>query len=74
MLRLVAFLTLLIPPTVTSAQESMLQEIGRPVTAAGLPNGDILYPPLSYDGRYLAFHSTATNLVDDDSNELVFHA
>jgi Tol biopolymer transport system component len=31
------------------------------------PNGDILYPPLSYDGRYLAFHSRASNLVPGDS-------
>lgn len=32
-------------------------------------NGDSLYPPVSYDGRYVAFFSTATNLVNGDTNE-----
>ncbi len=68
MLRLGALITLLIPPTFASAQDSLLQEIGTPILSTGLPNGDILYPPLSYDGRYIAFHSTATNLIGNDRN------
>lgn len=33
-------------------------------------NGESLYPPISYDGRYVAFYSVATNLVPDDSNDV----
>jgi Tol biopolymer transport system component len=33
-----------------------------------VPDGDTLYPPLSYDGRIMAFYSRATNLVPDDTN------
>jgi len=32
------------------------------------PNGDSYYPDISADGRYVAFRSTATNLVAGDSN------
>ena len=31
-------------------------------------NGESLYPPISYDGRYVAFLSGATNLVEGDTN------
>ncbi len=31
-------------------------------------NGESLYPPLSYDGRYVAFFSKASNLVQGDHN------
>jgi Tol biopolymer transport system component len=31
-------------------------------------NGDSEYPTLSADGRYVAYHSVATNLVDNDNN------
>ena len=33
-------------------------------------NGESLYPPLSYDGRYVAFYSEATNLVARDTNDV----
>lgn len=34
----------------------------------GQSNGESLYPPISYDGRYVAFYSLATNLVPGDTN------
>ena len=34
----------------------------------GLPNGDSSLPSISADGRYVAFASDASNLLDDDSN------
>ena len=48
---------------------SSLSSIAGPGT--GLEsNGASLYPPVSYDGRYVAFYSLATNLVPDDTNEV----
>ena len=38
----------------------------RPTVREG--NGASLYPPVSHDGRYVAFYSLATNLVSDDTN------
>jgi hypothetical protein len=32
------------------------------------PNGDCSYPSISSDGRYVAFHSSASNLVAGDTN------
>ncbi len=34
----------------------------------GLPNGDSSLPSISADGRFVAFASDASNLLDDDSN------
>ena len=39
------------------------------VSSAGAQaNGDSVYPTVSADGRYIAFHSDATNLVAGDTN------
>jgi Tol biopolymer transport system component len=35
----------------------------------GAPNGDSSVPSLSADGRYIAFASDASNLLDDDQNQ-----
>ena len=37
-------------------------------SGAAQANGSSLYPAISGDGRYVAFQSTATNLVDGDTN------
>jgi len=36
---------------------------------SGQSNGESLYPAVSYDGRYVAYYSEASNLVADDTNE-----
>lgn len=36
--------------------------------AGAQANGNSLYPAISGDGRYIAFHSTASNLVSGDTN------
>jgi Tol biopolymer transport system component len=38
------------------------------IRADNQSNGASLYPPISYDGRYVAFYSLATNLVPGDTN------
>ena len=39
-------------------------------TAGGDANGESFYPTISADGRYVAFASSATDLVDDDGSAL----
>ena len=39
-------------------------------TAGGNANGESFYPTISADGRYVAFASSATDLVDDDGSAL----
>lgn len=39
-------------------------------TAGGDANGESFYPTISADGRYVAFASSATDLVDDDGSTL----
>ena len=41
---------------------------GRGVTAEDEANGDSAMPAMSADGRFVAFESTASNLVPDDTN------
>lgn len=55
---------------VAQPSTTSLIRTGVPLAPDVAPNGDILYPPMSYDGRYIAFHSTATNLVPDDRNNV----
>ena len=45
-----------------------LFDAGHPIHGA-MPNGESDSPVLSADGRLVAFHSTAENLVGDDSNQ-----
>lgn len=49
---------------------SLIARKGTPLVPGVRPNGDILYPPLSYDGRYIAFQSMASNLVPNDRNNV----
>ncbi|MEW6746961.1 MAG: hypothetical protein AB1486_29850 [Planctomycetota bacterium] len=37
-------------------------------SSGGQGDGESSYPSISADGRYVAFHSSATNLVSDDTN------
>jgi Tol biopolymer transport system component len=46
----------------TQAQDTLLSNRGVPIEGDPFLSGDILYPPLSYDGRYIAFQSNATYL------------
>lgn len=67
---LVAAVVLSTAAVAQQAAPSLLQARGLPIVTGISPNGDILYPPLSYDGRYIAFHSTASNLVPKDNGNV----
>jgi Tol biopolymer transport system component len=51
--------------------EDMLTGIGRQIsisTIGGQPDGDSVLPSMSANGRYVAFNSSATNLINSDTN------
>jgi Tol biopolymer transport system component len=50
-------------------RQTLVTELVSVGYGAGAPNGDSLIPSVSYDGRFVAFESRATNLVPGDTND-----